>query len=128
VIQKDLYALHLSEILAERGNLDAATRAFCARKLNWSLAYDSQEDCVAQYEPTIPEPPPPPPPPEVTKADIQEVEAKLERVEASQSAVVASIVSSSTKVATPIESPLATALDDRISRAVAAYRAEKAVE
>jgi hypothetical protein len=47
-IQKDVYALHVSDLLASRGEYGAAAEVFCSRKLHYR-AYDDQDACEVEY-------------------------------------------------------------------------------
>lgn len=128
--------MHLSEILAERGNIDAAKRAFCSRKLNWSLAYRSHDECINDYDPTIPSEPPEAddsipevaPVPEVTKADIEPLAARITAVEASTAAVETRIVQTNTRVAGYEETAKTPSPTPTWKIAQAAYRKDKAAQ
>lgn len=48
-LQRDLYAIHRSERYAKMGDRDAASEAYCARKLHWK-DFGSQESCITKYK------------------------------------------------------------------------------
>lgn len=50
-IQRDLYALHLSDRLADVGALEQAAIVYCSRRLHWKdmHGYDSKEACNSAY-------------------------------------------------------------------------------